>query len=118
MRPLPVKTADGLPPGVLGAAIIRGAVLPVVSLPALLKQPAAEPTRFVVVTTPGRDCVLAVDSVESIIPLAPADSRDMPNLLRSIDAAQELATADRDLVVTLNMGLVFSRIPAVDPGLQ
>jgi purine-binding chemotaxis protein CheW len=110
MRPLPIKTAAGLPPAVLGASIVRGVPLPVVSLPLLLNQPETTGTRFVVVRTPGSDCVLAVDGVDSITRMDSAQWQALPNLLRRMQFAGEIAAADEDLAVTLDLGRVVAEL--------
>jgi purine-binding chemotaxis protein CheW len=111
MRLLPIKAADGLLPGVLGATVVRGNPLPVVGLPQLLKQSSANVSRFVVVTTLGRECVLAVDHVEAISSLEEAEWQRMPNLLQQISSADEIAAVDRDLIVTLDMGRLMAALP-------
>lgn len=111
MRPLRIKAAGGLLPGVLGAAIVRGNPLPVISLGVLLRQPEEPLARFVVVRTPGRDCVLACASIESITGLDDSEWQRLPTLLESIEAAQQIAVTDRDLVVTLDMAWVSQALP-------
>lgn len=113
MRPLPIEAAYGLLPGVLGATIVRGKPVPVVSLDRLLHQPEEAPTRFVVVRTPGRDCVLACTAVESIMRLDGREWQKLPNLLQSLRAAGQIAAADGDLVVTLEMGRVLPPLEEV-----
>lgn len=111
MRPLPVKTAAGLASGVLGASVIRGVPLPVLSLAHLLHQPQVEPARFVVLRTPGRDCVLAVDAVHSIDHL-PADTwQQLPSLLRRVESAEQIGAEDQDLIVSLSMARIVSELP-------
>ena len=96
MRPLPLCSAAGLPNAVLGAAMVRGSVTPVVSLPILLGQPGGSESRFVAIHTSTRDCVLAVDAVEQIGQMAADSFQPLPPLLEGIQAAQGVAAADRD----------------------
>jgi purine-binding chemotaxis protein CheW len=111
MRPLPVNAAEGLPPGVLGISLVRGVPLPVVSLASLLRQPGGQESRFVVVRTPGRDCVLAVDEVNSITDFEAHAWQQMPKLLQRIAFAAEIAAADEDIVVTLDTGRIVAEFP-------
>lgn len=111
MRPLPVKAARGAGPGVLGAAVVRGEPLAVVSLSELLQQAGGQATRFVVVRTPGRACVLAVEAVEAIAPLEDSAWQKLPKLLQNLDTADEIAAMDEELVVTLNLGRVLEKLP-------
>lgn len=111
MRPQPVKAAAGLAPSVLGASVIRGLPLPVVSLCRLLHQPEAEETRFVVVRTPGRDCVLAVGAIQSISSVDPGAWQKMPNLLRRIESAEAISVDDQDLMVSLSMARLIAELP-------
>lgn len=114
MRPLPVKHAEGLPPGVLGAAVVRGRALPVVSLPVLLRQSGAEETRFVVLHTPGCDCILSVGAVEAIAAIEPAAWEQLPKLLERLDAAAAIAASDQDLIVSLDTARILAILPPVE----
>lgn len=111
MRPLPLKAARGAVPGVVGAAVVRGEPLAVISLCALLDQAGGAEARFVVVHTAGRACVLAVDGVEAIAPLEESAWQKLPKLLQNLDAADEIAAVDEELVVTLNLGRVLEKLP-------
>jgi chemotaxis signal transduction protein len=114
MRLLPIKAVEGLLPGVLGATVVRGNPLPVVSLPLLLKQSGANVNRFVVVRTLGREFALAVDQVEAISSLEEAEWQRMPKLLQHISSADEIAAIDQDLIVTLDMGRLITALPELD----
>ncbi len=104
MRPLPVEALAGMPPCVMGLAIIRGAPTPVVSLAGLLgAAQSAGAERFVLVRTGERTVALAVDSVVGIAALDDAAFQEIPPLLR--DANSELISAigvlDAKLLVVL-----------------
>ena len=111
MRPLPVKAASGLAPGVLGATVVRGVPLPVISLTRLLHQPEEQPRRFVVLRTPGRDCVLAVDAIHSIDRMPAETWQQLPNLLRRVESAEQISTEDQDLIVSLSMARILAELP-------
>lgn len=111
MRPLLLQSANGLAPAVLGISIVRGDALPVVSLPGMLGQQSGLQTRFVVVRTPRRDCVLAVDGIEGIAAIDGQQFEPMSKLLQGIEAAETIAALDRNLIVTLNMALVAAVLP-------
>jgi len=64
MRPLPVSAIPDMPPFLLGVAIIRGALTPVVQLSQLIGAKASMlSTRFVTMATGTRITAFAVDSV-------------------------------------------------------
>jgi purine-binding chemotaxis protein CheW len=96
MRPLPIETLPGMPPFVLGVAIVRGFPAPIVDAIRLLK-PVASPSppmisspsaRFVSLKLGERTAVLAVDAVLDIRPLAAGILADIPPLLREAGAEQ------------------------------
>lgn len=117
MRPLPVRTVEGLSSAVLGVSVIRGIPTPVVSLSRLLSQPQTKDTRFVVLRTPGRDCALSVDQVHSIESLGEAAWQAMPNLLARVDSAAQIRAEDEDLIVSLNMARLIAELPAPEMSL-
>jgi purine-binding chemotaxis protein CheW len=63
LRPLPVERQPGMPEGVLGLAMVRGATVPVVDLAALFHDPPAPVSRWVLVQAGARAVALAVTSV-------------------------------------------------------
>jgi purine-binding chemotaxis protein CheW len=95
MRPLPIEPLPGMPPFVLGVAIVRGFPAPVVDALRLLKPLVPPPpmilspsARFVSLKLGERTAVLAVDAVLDIRPLAAAIPADIPPLLRETGAEQ------------------------------
>lgn len=110
MRRQPLARAENLAPGVLGVSVVRGEAVPVVSLGSLLEQPPEAESRFVVVRTPGKDCVLAVSAVESIVRIEPDRWQQMPKLLRRLSFAEEIAAADQDLIVTLDTARLIEHL--------
>jgi purine-binding chemotaxis protein CheW len=96
MRPLPIEPLPGMPPFVLGVAIVRGFPAPVVDAVRLLKPLASPPppmisspsARFVSLKLGERTAVLAVDAVLDIRPLAAGIAADIPPLLRETGAEQ------------------------------
>lgn len=105
MRPLPVEPVAHTPGFVQGLAVIRGAPVPVVDLPALLggASRAARSGRFVTLKLDHRRLALAVDSVLGLRRLDPRQLEQLPPLLR--DAApgliESLGSADAQLLVVL-----------------
>src|SRR5690349_11670254 len=63
MRPQPITTLPGVPPPVLGSAVIRGAIVPVIHAAALLGEGDSDPRRFVTIKVGHRSVALAVDEV-------------------------------------------------------
>lgn len=111
MRPLPLRSACDLPAAVLGGTMVRGLVTPVVSLPILLGQSGGGESRFVAVQAVGRDWVLAVDAVEQIGEVAAESFQPLPALLQDVQAAQAVAAADRDFIMTLDLVLIARLLP-------
>jgi purine-binding chemotaxis protein CheW len=102
MRPLPVTPLAGTPPPVAGAAVVRGAPVPVVDLAALVgADRVAPPARFVLLRLGARCAALAVDGVVGV---ARVDSAAAEPLLSGAAAgavASLGATLDGELLVVL-----------------
>jgi purine-binding chemotaxis protein CheW len=95
MRPLPIEPLPGMPPFVLGVAVVRGFPAPIVDAVRLLKPLVPSPpmiaspsARFVSLKLGERTAVLAVDAVLDIRPLAAGILADIPPLLRETGAEQ------------------------------
>ncbi len=102
LRPRPVIPASGVPPFVLGASVVRGAAVPVVSLALFLGAPAAAPARFVLVRCGSRAAALGVDGVAGVASLAGVERDATPLLGAGADAAVEAVGAlDGELLVLL-----------------
>lgn len=117
MRPLPVRAVPGLAPAVLGVSVIRGTGLPVLSLGRLLRQNDLTESRFVVLRTPGRDCVLSVGSVHGIASVDASTWQEMPKLLARVEAAEQMQAEDGDLMVSLSMARLLSELPSPEQAL-
>ncbi|WP_242342427.1 chemotaxis protein CheW [Anaeromyxobacter terrae] len=102
LRPLPTTPCAGLPPFVLGAAVVRGAAVPVVELAAFLGAAAAATRRFVLVRCGDRPAALAVDAVSGVASLAGVERTAAP-LLGAADggAIEALGALDGELLVLL-----------------
>jgi len=108
MRPMPLEHIADLPPFVLGASIIRGIVVPVLSVARLLGNShggAHSPgtARFVSLKLGERRAALAVDEVIGIRRVEAASMRDMAPLLESIEhgTTREVTTLDSELLLVL-----------------
>jgi purine-binding chemotaxis protein CheW len=96
MRPLPIEPLTGMPPFVLGVAIVRGLPAPVIDAGRLLNPSASlstpimasSPARFVSLKLGERTVSLAVDAVLDIRALAAGTLADIPPLLREAGAEQ------------------------------
>lgn len=111
MRPLPIEPVRGAPPFVLGMAIVRGEVTPVVALGLLLG--AAErttPGRFVLVRVGERRAALAVDEVLGVERLAPQTLDASPGLLSEVlpRDVTRIGVLDRSILVMLEGGRLLS----------
>jgi purine-binding chemotaxis protein CheW len=112
MRPLPIEPVAGAPPFVLGVAVVRGEVTPVVHVGRLLDPASQEaPGRFVLLELgSARTVCLAVDEVLGVRDLGPVGAtaaRDLPPLVS--EAAPHLAaltTLDSELLWLLSTARV------------
>jgi purine-binding chemotaxis protein CheW len=128
MRPLPLRAFAGVPRFVLGVAVIRGAVVPVLDVGAVLGVPGVRPARFVTIRLDERVVALAVDAVLDVRTLAEARLQDVPPLLGGLDQAalSAIGTLDSGLLLVLGQAhllpdLVWAELEAEaarnDPGL-
>jgi purine-binding chemotaxis protein CheW len=102
LRPLPTTPCDGVPPFVLGAAVVRGAAVPVVKLDLFLGAGPSAATRFVLVRCGARAAALAVDAVSGVASLAGIEQDATPLLGAGAEGAVEaLGALDGELVVLL-----------------
>jgi purine-binding chemotaxis protein CheW len=108
MRPLPVRVVGGLPPFVLGMAVIRGRPVPVVDAVCVTggDQPSASVTRFVALKTADRRVALAVDEVIGVRSIHAARLAQLPPLLSRVDdpVIAMIGTLDRELLMVLQSG--------------
>lgn len=106
MRPLRCEPLAGAPEGVQGAAIVRGAAVPVIDAGRLLGGPAVAASRWVLLRLGERRAALAVGEVLGVRRLEGAALAAMPPLLSG--AASEVAGAmgrlDGELLVVLRGG--------------
>jgi purine-binding chemotaxis protein CheW len=104
MRPLAIEPLAGTPDFVLGSAIVRGAVLPVLLLGRLLGGEVSLPSRLVIVRAGARRVALAVDVVVGFRSMSDAVARSLPPLLSGASSASiaELGVLDGDLLVVLD----------------
>jgi purine-binding chemotaxis protein CheW len=112
MRPLAVESLAGMPPFVLGLAIIRGVATPVVDLGSLVAGSGmrAPATRYVTVKTGGRRAAFAVDAVVGIRALPPSTRAGLPPLVNDVRAefVTSIATLDGDLLLVLESAKLVS----------
>ncbi|WP_394778602.1 chemotaxis protein CheW [Undibacterium sp.] len=119
MRPLPLQTLQGMPPFLLGVALIRGAMLPVVSLARLLGKADTDNDaphlhanfhsdihshqRYVTLKLGSRQLAVAVQQVLGVRQLGSSTLADMPSLLREAgaDVISAISTLDAELLLVL-----------------
>ncbi len=103
-EPAPVPL-PGAPAGVLGLQNVRGEVLPLLDLAALVGagQPGSA-AAMVVVEQSGRRAVLAVDRLRDVTPLEIGDARDETGPLRSS------GLVDGSLVGVIDTAAVFASV--------
>lgn len=86
MRPLPTSALSAMPPFMVGAAIIRGAVAPVLNLAQLVGDTEKGlPTRFVTLSLGARTVAFAVEQVLGVRTLNAQTVEDTPLLLQAVD---------------------------------
>lgn len=105
MRPLAIEPMSGTPAFVPGVSVIRGVPTPVVDLRSLLEN-ADNPApcgRWVTIKDGERRLALAVDSVVGLRELDQTELRELPSLLRAVDAdfVEAIGTCDARLLVVL-----------------
>ena len=111
MRPLPIQAVAGAPRFILGMAVVRGEVTPVLALDVLLgSSEVVPPKRFVLVRVGERRAVLAVEDVvgTDIIDMRRLDTT--PGLLSEAlprDVAR-IGVLDRSVLVMLEAGRLLS----------
>lgn len=111
MRPLPISALAGAPPPVLGAAVVRGAAVPVIDARALVGEAGARAcTRFVSLRVGARRAALAVDAVLDVRAVEDAELASMPPLLRDAasGAAGALGVLDERLLLVLQAARIVS----------
>ena len=103
MRPLALRAFPGVPRFILGVAVIRGAVVPVIDVQSMLGNPQSNPARFVTLRLDGRTVALAVDRVFGIRTLDDVAVHDLPPLLGDLDqeAFAAIGTLDSGLLLVL-----------------
>ncbi len=105
MRALPCAPVPGAPELVLGAAVIRGAVTPVVSLARLLGREAGGQARLITVRAGARTVALAADEVRGVHALDAAEVTRLPRLLEPAPGVvASLGVLDHDLLLVLEAG--------------
>jgi len=103
MRPLALRAFPSAPRFILGVAVIRGAVVPVVDVQSMLGNPESTPARFVTLRLDGRIVALAVDRVCGVRTLDDVALHDLPLLLGGVDqeAFAAIGTLDSGLLLVL-----------------
>lgn len=103
MRALPLQAVPDMPPFVLGVSVIRGQVVPVLDLAALLGAAGAAATRYVTLDLGQRQVALAVEEVVGVRSLPTSAMADVAPLLHASEAGMvaALGTLDAQLLVVL-----------------
>jgi chemotaxis signal transduction protein len=110
MRGLAIDPIAGAPHGVLGLSRIRGEVMPVLHLGALLGEPLAQPRYLVTVALGERRVALAVDRVVGVHVIAEAALQPLPPVMRGAagDVLTAIGTLDRELLLFLETARLVS----------
>lgn len=104
MRPLPTSPLPAMPAFMVGAAIVRGAVAPVVNLALLMGEAGGGlPARFVAIALGARTVVLAVEHVIGVRTLKTQTVNEIPLLVQAVDAGSVAAITilDAELLLLL-----------------
>jgi purine-binding chemotaxis protein CheW len=109
MRPVAVEAIIGAPEFVLGLAVIRGALTPVVSLPALFNSGAdTTASRFIACKAGERRFALAVSEVLGVWNISRDIVSGLPPLMQHArnEIVEAIGIVDRQLLLLLNAGHV------------
>lgn len=102
MRPLPTSALSAMPPFMMGATIVRGAVVPVLNLAQLVGgTEKGGPTRFVTLSLGARTVALAVEHVLGVRTLNAQAVDDIPLLLQAVDTGSIAAITILDAELLL-----------------
>jgi purine-binding chemotaxis protein CheW len=110
MRMLPRQDLAGAPSYVLGASLIRGVAVPVMSLAGLLQRRTGEVfARLVLVRCEQRAVALAVDAVLGIKQLPVTDAMALPPLMSELSRhhVESLSRLDGELVAVLSAARLY-----------
>jgi len=101
MRPMAIAPVPHAPAFVQGAAIVRGAPVPVVDAGRLMGLPGGESGRWVALRVGERSIVLAVEAVEGVRDFPVAGAGVLPPLLSGADFVGAIGTIDAALLWVL-----------------
>jgi purine-binding chemotaxis protein CheW len=110
MRPLLVEPIAGMPPFVRGVAVIRGVLVPVVDLGALLGTGlSGAVTRFVTLRLDQRQVAVAVDAVLGVQEVDRSRLEEMPPLLgeASAEVVEALGVLDAQFCIWIRAARVL-----------
>jgi purine-binding chemotaxis protein CheW len=110
LRPPVLRPAVNPPPFLLGAARIRGAVVPVVDAAVLLGAGrSAAPARLILLRLGARAVALAVEAVLGVRAVPRATLQQLPPLLRDAgEAVAAIAALDSELLLLLHPGRLLA----------
>jgi len=108
MRPLPTQPFPSAPASVLGAAVIRGELVPVLSLSRLLSERDESCGRFVLVDLGSRRAALAVARVRGVVALPENTSSALPPLISACSelGLSQVSALDREFYLVLDASRV------------
>ncbi|NUO54726.1 MAG: hypothetical protein HOV80_38285 [Polyangiaceae bacterium] len=103
MRPLKVEPLPAMPPFVLGLAIIRGEMVPVVDVACVLGSARSDYQRFVTLVVGGRVVALAVGEVIGVRVLPTVELEALPPIVAESagNLVAAITKADVDLILVL-----------------
>jgi purine-binding chemotaxis protein CheW len=109
MRPLTIEPLPNVPSFVLGIAIIRGDVVPVVDAALLLGGARSRCERFVTLAVGRRVVALAVGEVIGVRGLPTSELEALPELVAesAAELVAAIAKADADLVFVLRQSRIL-----------
>jgi purine-binding chemotaxis protein CheW len=110
MRPLPIERLPGVPPYILGLALIRGVATPVLDLAGLFGQADSHIGRFITIKVAGRPLALAVAQVHGVVVVAREALATLPSLMRDMgsDLIDAISVRDAALLLVLDGARLLS----------
>ncbi len=112
MRPRPIETLADMPAFVLGLSLVRGALIPVVDVGAVLgADDSPRTTRFLTLRIGERCVALAVEAVIGVRNISAGSLQQLPPLLREATTSviADIATLDESFLLVFRAARLLTK---------